>query len=99
MVTMQRSMHKAQEANKATNGSVDGEQSKLELDAVVIGGGFGGVYLLHKLRTAGFNVKLIEAGTGLGGIWHWNNCMKGCVCQRLGCILIIIHRAQTLAPE
>lgn len=47
---------------------------ELDLDAVVIGGGFAGVYLLYKLRKEGFNVKLIEAGSGLGGIWHWNNC-------------------------
>lgn len=31
------------------------------------------MYLLHRLRQEGFNVKLIEAGSALGGIWHWNN--------------------------
>lgn len=51
-----------------------GDDVDLDLDAVVIGGGFAGVYLLYKLRKEGFNVKLVEAGTGLGGIWHWNNC-------------------------
>lgn len=57
-----------------TNGSSDtnGDHS-LELDAVIIGGGFAGVYLLHRLRQNGFNVKIIEAGSALGGIWHWNN--------------------------
>lgn len=53
-----------------------GDNVDLDLDAVVIGGGFAGVYLLYKLRKEGFNVKLLEAGTGLGGIWHWNNCEK-----------------------
>ena len=33
---------------------------------------FAGVYILYKLRQAGFKAKLIEAGTGLGGIWEWN---------------------------
>lgn len=33
---------------------------------------FAGVYALYKLRQAGFKVKIIEAGTGLGGIWEWN---------------------------
>lgn len=49
------------------------EVQKLELDALIVGGGFGGCYLLHRLREAGFNVKLVEAGTALGGIWHWSN--------------------------
>ncbi len=42
------------------------------LDAVIVGAGFAGVYILHKLRKAGFNAKIIEAGSGLGGIWWWN---------------------------
>ena len=33
---------------------------------------FAGVYILHRLRQAGFECKIIEAGTGLGGIWEWN---------------------------
>lgn len=71
-----------QKSNKATNGDVNGDAHtngkplNLEVDAAIIGGGFAGVYLLHRLRQEGFNVKLIEAGSGLGGIWHWNNC--GC---------------------
>ncbi len=46
------------------------------LDALVVGGGFSGVYLLDRLREEGFDVKLVEAGSGLGGIWHWN-CYPG----------------------
>lgn len=42
------------------------------LDAVVVGAGFAGCYLLHRLREKGFKAKIIEAGSGLGGIWHWN---------------------------
>ena len=60
------------QTNEATNGSSSGKALKLNLDAVVIGAGFSGIYLLHKLRQAGFNVKLVEAGGGLGGVWHWN---------------------------
>ncbi|PQP22075.1 flavin-containing monooxygenase [Rhodococcus opacus] len=44
-----------------------------ELDVLVIGGGFSGVYQLDRLRTLGYNVKIYEAGTGLGGVWHWNS--------------------------
>ncbi|KAG6875201.1 hypothetical protein C0993_010385, partial [Termitomyces sp. T159_Od127] len=42
------------------------------LDVLVIGAGFNGVYQLHKLRKAGFLVKVFEAGSGLGGVWYWN---------------------------
>lgn len=43
------------------------------LDAIIVGAGFAGVYALYRLRQKGFTAKIIEAGTGLGGIWHWNN--------------------------
>lgn len=74
---MQRSMHREQ-ANGA-NGHVNGDSQtngaplELDLDAVVVGAGFAGVYLLHRLRKEGLKVKLVEAGSGLGGIWYWNN--------------------------
>lgn len=41
----------------------------IELDAVIVGAGFGGVYQLKRLRDEGFNVKLIESGTNYGGVW------------------------------
>lgn len=44
----------------------------VEMDAVVIGGGFGGCNSLYKLRNLGLSVKLIEAGGGFGGVWYWN---------------------------
>ena len=49
---------------------------QLEHDVVIVGAGFAGVYQLHRLRALGFSVVLIEAGSGLGGIWHWN-CYPG----------------------
>lgn len=39
-------------------------------DAIVIGAGFSGLFLLHELRKAGFSAKIIEAGDGPGGIWY-----------------------------
>lgn len=41
-------------------------------EALIIGGGMGGVYGLYRLRQAGYQVKLIEAGSYFGGVWHWN---------------------------
>ncbi|KAJ5635809.1 uncharacterized protein N7484_009122 [Penicillium longicatenatum] len=44
----------------------------VETDAIVIGGGFGGCNSLYKLRNLGLSVRLIEAGSAFGGVWHWN---------------------------
>src|ERR671910_974211 len=43
-----------------------------DFDAVVIGAGFGGMYMLHRLRLKGFKVRVFEAGKGVGGTWYWN---------------------------
>ena len=44
-----------------------------ELDALVIGAGFGGLYQLLRLRDhLGLSVKALEAGDGVGGTWYWN---------------------------
>ena len=41
-------------------------------DAVVVGAGFAGLYMLHRLRTLGFSARVYEAGSGVGGTWFWN---------------------------
>jgi cyclohexanone monooxygenase len=41
-------------------------------DVVVVGAGFGGVYMLHKLRELGFLAVGLEAGADVGGAWYWN---------------------------
>ncbi|MCW2541475.1 MAG: cyclohexanone monooxygenase [Frankiales bacterium] len=43
-----------------------------DFDAVVVGAGFGGMYMLHRLREAGYRVQVFEAGAGVGGTWYWN---------------------------
>lgn len=47
-----------------------------DLDVLVVGAGFTGLYQLHRLRQQGFSVRLFEAGADLGGIWYWN-CYPG----------------------
>jgi cation diffusion facilitator CzcD-associated flavoprotein CzcO len=42
------------------------------VDAVIVGAGFSGMYLLHKLRGMGLSAVVIEAGTDVGGTWYWN---------------------------
>jgi len=41
-------------------------------DAIVIGAGFGGLYMLYKLRELGFTARVLEMGDGVGGTWYWN---------------------------
>jgi len=43
-----------------------------ELDVVIVGAGFAGMYMLHRSRQAGFTARAFEAGGGVGGTWYWN---------------------------
>ena len=44
-----------------------------DVDAVIIGAGFSGLYMLHKLRNEmGLRARVFEAGGGVGGTWYWN---------------------------
>jgi cyclohexanone monooxygenase len=46
--------------------------SSHRLDALIVGAGFAGLYMLHKLRQGGFSAKVVEKGSGVGGTWFWN---------------------------
>ena len=41
-------------------------------DAIVVGAGFSGLYMLYRLRALGLSVRVLEMGTGVGGTWYWN---------------------------
>jgi cyclohexanone monooxygenase len=41
-------------------------------DAVIVGAGFAGMYMLHCLRKLGLSACVFEAGGGVGGTWYWN---------------------------
>jgi cyclohexanone monooxygenase len=47
-------------------------EDDVDVDVVVIGAGFAGLYMLHRLRGAGFSTVVIERGSGVGGTWYWN---------------------------
>ncbi len=47
------------------------DQSQM-LDAVVVGAGFAGMYMLYRLKQLGLQVRVYEAGSGVGGTWYWN---------------------------
>ena len=42
------------------------------VDAVIVGAGFAGLYMLHRLRGLGLSARVFEAGEGVGGTWYWN---------------------------
>ncbi|MGD0848149.1 flavin-containing monooxygenase [Bradyrhizobium sp.] len=41
-------------------------------DVVVVGAGFAGMYMLHRLRKQGLSVRVYEQGGDVGGTWYWN---------------------------
>ena len=41
-------------------------------DVVVVGAGFAGLYMLHRLRGLGVRAVVFEAGDDVGGTWYWN---------------------------
>ena len=42
------------------------------VDAVIVGAGFAGMYMLHALREQGFTAKVFEVADDVGGTWYWN---------------------------
>ncbi|MES2509878.1 MAG: NAD(P)/FAD-dependent oxidoreductase [Pseudomonadota bacterium] len=58
--------------NKAA-GSIAGRNADHgRYDAVIVGAGFAGLYMLYRLRKLGMKVKVFEAGDNVGGTWYWN---------------------------
>ena len=52
-----------------------------DCDAVIIGGGFGGLITGARLRDAGFDdLRIIEKGGDFGGTWYWNR-YPGAACD------------------
>ncbi|MBT6312666.1 MAG: NAD(P)-binding protein, partial [Alphaproteobacteria bacterium] len=47
-------------------------QNDKNVDAVVVGAGFSGLYLILKLRELGLSFRVFAAGSGVGGTWYWN---------------------------
>ena len=45
---------------------------KNSFDAIIVGAGFSGLYMLYKLREMGLSVCVLEAASEIGGTWYWN---------------------------
>jgi cation diffusion facilitator CzcD-associated flavoprotein CzcO len=51
----------------------DTTRDQSDFDAVVVGAGFAGLYMLYRLRDVlGLSARVYEAGDGVGGTWYWN---------------------------
>lgn len=70
-------------AQSAAAESVTGSDIAEELDVLIVGAGFSGLYQLDRLREMGFSVKIYEAAPELGGVWYWN-CYPGARCDTHG---------------
>src|SRR6201994_2307 len=56
----------ATRASETTNGSAQ------QVDVAVVGAGFAGLYLLHRLRKAGLTAVALDSADDVGGTWYWN---------------------------
>ena len=52
--------------------TADADADTKTYDAVVIGAGFAGLYMLYRLRQLGMTARVYESGDGVGGTWYWN---------------------------
>jgi cation diffusion facilitator CzcD-associated flavoprotein CzcO len=50
----------------------NGAPTQPDVDVVVVGAGFAGLYMLHKLRGLGFTATVLETADDVGGTWYWN---------------------------
>src|SRR3977135_676047 len=49
-----------------------GNAATQQVDVVVVGAGFAGLFLLHRLRKAGFTAVAVDEADDVGGTWYWN---------------------------
>lgn len=59
-------------AANSSAASTSGEAAKKFYDAVIVGAGFTGLYMLYKLREQGLAVRVYDEASEVGGTWFWN---------------------------
>ena len=47
-------------------------QNSQRFDVIIVGAGFAGLCMLHRLRGLGFRAQVVEAAADVGGVWFWN---------------------------
>ena len=60
--------------NTVTNGSTPlaGGTASDDLDVLIVGAGFSGMYMLYRMRKLGLKTRVFDRATGVGGTWYWN---------------------------
>ena len=43
-----------------------------EFDAIIVGAGLAGLYMLYRLREQGLRARVLEQAPEVGGTWYWN---------------------------
>lgn len=61
----------AQQSDEPSGGA-EASGAEVDVDVVVVGAGFAGLYLIHRLRGLGLSVRCLEAADDVGGTWYWN---------------------------
>ena len=63
----------SQHATPRTDAALSPETEAPDLDAVIVGAGFAGLYMLYRMRDVlGLKARVYETGDGVGGTWFWN---------------------------
>ncbi|MGP4689371.1 flavin-containing monooxygenase [Agrobacterium pusense] len=47
-------------------------QTNNDVDVLIIGAGFAGIYQLHRALKSGYSAHVVERGGDVGGTWYWN---------------------------
>lgn len=58
--------------NSDTSGDVPSVPDQVDYEVIIVGAGFAGLNALYRFRSAGFSVRILESGGGVGGTWYWN---------------------------
>jgi cyclohexanone monooxygenase len=53
---------------EASTLAADGDR----IDVLIVGAGLAGLYMLRRVRGLGMSARVLEAGSGVGGMWYWN---------------------------
>src|ERR1700741_3116836 len=57
--------------NRQAQAEQTGMPPLMDFDAVIVGSGFDGLYMRHRLRGMGLKARVLEAGSVVGGTWYW----------------------------
>ena len=58
--------------SKQAGGASGPDIGRKVFDVIVIGAGFAGLLMLHRLRSLGLRARVLEQGEDVGGTWFWN---------------------------